>query len=509
MKRTFALATACALAALPPFAGAAPPTLSAHGGGLGETLTLEVGDAAGSLELLLFSPTFAPTPLPPPHVSPIDVGIEFLAVSVQALLAPVPPSGTLAYALPVPAQPVLDGVVVNFQALRVQGGVLTAKSNPYRVTLDTPGDFADTLHPMTTARAFGSASPLPDGTVLLAGGGSGSLTQTTGLKAAERYLPHLEDFAALPDMPHARALHTALALPDGRVLLVGGVDALGAPLSQVDVFDPQTLTFSTIGSVPTRVGQSATLLPDGRVLLAGGSTDPTDATTLATSATKDTFLFDPATGTATAGPALSVPRTFHSAAALPDGRVVLSGGLSFFTIFGLPVPYFADSVDLYVPQAPPGTGAVSSLAPLAVERAGHSSIALSDGRVLVAGGVRGNVLQPAATASCELVDPQGGAPLGAGNLSTARALPNLVLLEDGSVLAAGGAAGDLTNPVPVAAAERYTPQPGGAGSWQPVGPLKTARGGASALRLPDGTAVLFGGGGPGGAVLATCEVFQP
>ena len=67
----------------------------------------------------------------------------------------------------------------------------------------------------------------------------------------------------------ARA-HTATVLPDGRVLVAGG-GAYPEPLDSAELRDPVSGTFSPAAPLATaRAWHTATLLPDGRVLVAGG-----------------------------------------------------------------------------------------------------------------------------------------------------------------------------------------------------------------------------------------------
>ena len=63
----------------------------------------------------------------------------------------------------------------------------------------------------------------------------------------------------------------AVALPDGRTLVAGGL-ANGTPTAAVVVFDPADSAFATAGQLlEPRAGHTATLLEDGRVLIAGGT----------------------------------------------------------------------------------------------------------------------------------------------------------------------------------------------------------------------------------------------
>ena len=107
-----------------------------------------------------------------------------------------------------------------------------------------------------------SATALPDGRILLAGGADA---------AAVIYDPARGTFGRAGTTAGPRSGLTATALLDGRVLLLGGAEGeLEVPT--IEVFDPSAGAFGTIGElfVP-RLGHTATLLPDGRVLVAGGS----------------------------------------------------------------------------------------------------------------------------------------------------------------------------------------------------------------------------------------------
>src|SRR5262249_25139054 len=145
------------------------------------------------------------------------------------------------------------------------------------------------------------------------------------LGSSEIYDSATNSWSTIPaSLREPRAGHTASLLPDGRVVLAGG-EAAGRISQSIELFDPSTGPFSFAGrlSMP-RAGHAATVLTDGRVLIAGGSFGG-----VAPSATTD--IFDPATGTTSAGPELLTARAGHTTTRLLNGNVLIVGGTNGLT----------------------------------------------------------------------------------------------------------------------------------------------------------------------------------
>ena len=115
----------------------------------------------------------------------------------------------------------------------------------------------------------------------------------------------------------ARRVHTATLLPNGKVLVAGGQGTSGN-LTSADLSDPAAGTWSATRSLNTaRFGHTATLLPNGKVLVAGGNNS---------GALTSAELYDPASGMWSVTGSLNTARASHTATLLPNGKVLVAGG---------------------------------------------------------------------------------------------------------------------------------------------------------------------------------------
>lgn len=150
----------------------------------------------------------------------------------------------------------------------------------------------------------------------------------TGVAPFELFDPVTNTFSVVDGLPNDVAEGTAVLLKDGRVLISGGSAADGTLTHEAYFYDPATGQFTLAGKLLTaRSGHSATLLADGTVLIAGGIDTPPPDDYTDGSGTNTTEIFDPATGTFTAGTPLQTAGRKFSATLLPDGSVFfLEGG---------------------------------------------------------------------------------------------------------------------------------------------------------------------------------------
>ncbi|MGH2837580.1 MAG: kelch repeat-containing protein, partial [Thermoleophilaceae bacterium] len=217
-----------------------------------------------------------------------------------------------------------------------------------------------TVARMSVARGGHTATMLPDGRVLVAGGGNLDM-----LRSSEIFDPGTGDWNLAGEMFEVRSGHVAVALPDGevlvisgftdgglsftserfsggswspgpdlinarvdftavvagrRVVVIGGSFADGVPRSEVEVWDfDGPLEFVEAASLTTpRNDHTATALPDGRIVVIGGRVSEAPLASVE--------LFDPSSGAWRTAGTMTVARYDHAATLLNDGRILVTGG---------------------------------------------------------------------------------------------------------------------------------------------------------------------------------------
>ncbi len=215
---------------------------------------------------------------------------------------------------------------------------------------------------MVAPRGGHTATLLPNGQVLVAGGQAGDY-----LTSAELYTPATGTWATTGSLATPRVRYTATLLPNGQVLAVGGSYYDNDNLPRVagcELYNPATGFWSPISNLATpRFGHTATLLPNGKVLVAGGSNG--------SSFVANAELYDPVKGTWSPTGSLANARGLHTASLLPGGQVLAVGGL--FAII---------MAELYNPATGLWSGAGTPVN-IHIE---HTATLLHDGQVLVAAG---------------------------------------------------------------------------------------------------------------------------
>jgi len=256
-------------------------------------------------------------------------------------------------------------------------------------------------------------------------------------------------------MLEPRSGHTATLLPDGKVLIVGGMRRNQDFYKSAELYDPKTGKFLPTGEMSERrVSPVAALLQSGKVLIAGGW--------IGHGCTNSAELYDPATGkfTLLQSKMISV-RGDARGTLLPDGDILITGGADHDSPGGIA------SAEIFHAA----TMTFEAVEPMHFARVSHTATLLQDGRVLIVGG-RGDKVNAVA----EIYDSKTRRFTDTGSLHTPRYKHTAGLLPDGRVLIAGGSderdwSGNLNS------AEIYDPR---TGRFIPNSPLNDKR-----FKLPE------------------------
>ena len=326
----------------------------------------------------------------------------------------------------------------------------------------------------------------------------------TYLKSVELYDPSTGTFTQLPEMPTTRAYHTATALPDGRVLVVGGFGVISGVVSTLTtgmIYDPmasETEPYVTVPFWQQRALHTAVLLEDRQLVAilggcdgagcrpngiqangTGAGTDPTDLLyTVEVFDVVDNVVV-PQAGL------LDTPRALHAASALEGGRVVISGGVRTNGPV-CTVEILQSSGAELVAMEEPGQ-ATFTACPMR-----HTQVTLGRDRVAFIGGqtqAAGGIPQGVGSTQVVFWNTSIGIEALQASMLTGRAGHASAMLENGQILVLGG-----TISAQGATAERLVPQ---GSSYQAETldgpPLSTARERMAVTALPNGQIFVSGG----------------
>ncbi|MBL8896139.1 MAG: hypothetical protein JNM84_00865 [Planctomycetes bacterium] len=491
------LAVLALLAATPPSARAAD-LLEIDGGILGQTTNLQVSGPPGSFHLTFFSTNEGPLPLglfDPSDARLLEVGLDLFSVGVY-LSGPTPAS----YAIPVPNDPTLFRAILYAQSVTLPGtsGLFDQVSPPSAVFLTRSNSTWDGPEDLPLpGRGVHSMSRLPNGDFLVAGGTYSIDLMPIGFQDAYVLDHHRRRVRRTAnDMSAGHVFHQSAVLNDGRVVLFGGADQNKIVTRAVDAYDPATGNFSLAGNLlDQRAIFAAAKLPNGRVFACGGSTDfdltgQNDFLFILSRSQSSAEIWNPATGQSTRARAMTRRLMGHTATTLPNGKVLIYGGVAYTTFLGIPLPSFPAEGQLY----DPATDTYAATPASSAGRAWHTALLLSDGRVLMVGGFNGSFIPLALNAipDCIVYDPAQNSWSSFAPLQHGRANASVMQLPDGSLVAVGGADGAALGPQPVLFVERWD---AASGQWNLLTNLNTPRAWQTAALLPGSKHIAVVGGG--------------
>lgn len=345
---------------------------------------------------------------------------------------------------------------------------------------------------MLEPRSFHSASVLPDGEVLVAGGFHGgshsgspqparfdlvtpgwleasNLLLTSGV---ERYDPIQQKWSAAAPLLKARASHIAVHLQSGSVMVVAGSGSDGSAQKSVELYDDENDLWTPASDLMTpRFSHTATVLGSGQVVVVGGNNLQQGGGQVLDSVES----YDPTSGKWTPVSSLPVDLMDHTATLLTTGNVLVVGGYSGKANAALARAFIFH----------PTLNTWSEIPPLPAPRMLHTATLLGNGRVLVVGG-NSEPFGPA-LASAEIYDPHDNTWSSAMPLNVSRK-GHSAWLPGGLVLVAGSAA--ISDPVKSWTAELYDPV---ANTWKLTSDLVGGRFAHSASLLDSGEVLMAGG----------------
>lgn len=240
-----------------------------------------------------------------------------------------------------------------------------------------------------TPQASGTwKAPLNQPTVPIAGGGAATSANSELLfvggsgPIAQRFKSRTEVWEAAGTTFGVGLFSQTTGLPDGRVLFTGGLDlTTGQTTANAAVYDPVAQTTTNLVMASPRAGHGASVMGNGKVLITGGlsALNLTNPLSFFTGLLQTTEIFDPATNTFGPGPNMLEARALHTSTTLTNGQVLIAGGIS--TFFGIP------NVSATAYRFNPTTNSFGLPSVFSGGRFLHSAAPTSNGKVLLVGGL--------------------------------------------------------------------------------------------------------------------------
>ena len=432
--------------------------------------------------------------------------LAWLAWSLPTFSGLTNASGNATASLAIPNDPFFSSLVIRFQAIAGSGPYRV--SNLVRLTAQAPRTFVPALNQPSVPVIGGGTATAPNNELLFVGG-SGPV--------AQRYKNRTEDWELAGVAFGVGLLSQTTGLADGRVLFTGGVDATtGQATNAAAIYDPTTQTTTTLSMAVARAGHGASLMGNGKVLVTGGlaAFDLANPLTLFTGLQVTTEIFDPVTNAFTPGPNMLEARALHTSTTLTNGQVFIAGGISLLPFVNLP------TVSATAYRFNPATNSFGIPSLFSGGRFLHSACPLSNGRVLLVGGLTldlsafltsGQItdLIVGTRTDCQLFVPSFIGGFGTfstvNGMQVGRAGAAVAPLPNGGALIAGGfqlAIDATTSTFAVTATETADTFAQSPNTITATGSMAAPRLFPTTVNLPDGT-IMVVGGGPN-----TAEIYQ-
>ncbi len=480
-------------------------SLDKIGGALAGTAEFPIAGTASDPYLLLISGVEKSTSIPSLGIT-LAIADDLVAASftLPGFLGTLDANGKAQPSLAIPNLPALEGIVLSFQAISGSGPYKV--SNLVRITPQASGTFKPALNQPSVPIIGGSAAQLADGKLIFVGG-SGPV--------AQRYNSRIEEWELSGASFGVGLFSQTTALDDGRLLFTGGLALNGQPTDKAAIYDPATQKTLVLTMATPRAGHGASLMKNGKVLVTGGfkSVSLNDPLAFFAAIQSSSEIYDPTTDTFSNGTVMLEARAFHSSSTLSDGSVMIAGGLTLLPVVNLP------TVSPTAYRYNPSSGSFGFPALMNGARFLHSAVGLSNGRVLLSGGLSLDLTKFLTSLQiqdivigtrddCQLYKP---GLFGFGSFKTVpgmqegRAGAAIAALPNGGALIAGGFS--LTIDVPTATfvatatetADIFSQSPS---VIVPTGSMAAPRLFPQTVNLPDDTVMVLGGG-PAGV-----EIFQ-